>query len=115
MSPYESFTYKMVLKGHYVGDTGEDCLAHFLSRPSGRQSSWSGCACLTRTDFLKIYSLEGCSHLKRPDFRSLLLWENVVALKALSLDSSIWEGIVNLKGLILNKFQFGWVWLSCKD
>ena len=71
----------------------------------------------------------GCGGLERTDFEQFLLWEGVVVLKELILNSFylrgcgglertdfeqflVWEGVVVLKELILNSFYFGRVWWS---
>ena len=55
-----------------------------------------GCGGLERTGFFIISPLGGCSGLERTDFEQFLLW----------------EGVVVLKELILNSFSFGRVWWS---
>ena len=69
----------------------------------------------------------GCGGLERTDFSQFVLWEGVVVLKELILNSFyfgtglegtdfsqfvLWEGVVVLKELILNSFYFGRVWWS---
>ena len=75
-----------------------------------RKSSYSGCAGVSRTDFLK-----GCGYPKRTNFWQFPLQRDVVVLKAQIVYSSLWEGVEYLKGLILYKFHFGRVWWSCQD
>ena len=70
-----------------------------------------------------------CGGLERTDFEQFLLWDGVVVLKELILNSFyfwrcgglertdfeqllLWEGVVVLKELILNSFYFGKVWWS---
>ena len=54
------------------------------------------CGGLERTWFFTISTLGGCGSLERTDFKQFLLW----------------EGVVVLKELILNTFYFGRVWWS---
>ena len=55
-----------------------------------------GCGSLERTDFKLVSTLGGCGSLERTDFKQFLLW----------------EGVVVLKELILNSFSFERVWWS---
>ena len=57
---------------------------------------FGGCGGLERTDFLTVSTLGGCGGLERTDFEQFLLW----------------EGVVVLKELILNSFYFERVWWS---
>ena len=71
----------------------------------------------------------GCGGLERTDFEQFLLWEGVVVLKELILNSFYFGGcgglertdfeqflvlevVVVLKELILNSFYFGAMWWS---
>ena len=56
-----------------------------------------------------VSTLGGCGGLERTDFEQFLLWEGVVVLKELILNS-FYFGVV-LK-VILNSFYFGRVWWS---
>ena len=54
----------------------------------------------------------GCGDLERTDFEQFLLWDSVVVLKELILNSVLlWKGmkvdVVVLKELILNSFYLG--------
>ena len=68
-----------------------------------------------------------CGGLERSDFEQFLLWEGVVILKEVILNSLyfgrvwclersdfeqflLWEGVVILKEVILNSFYFERVW-----
>ena len=72
----------------------------------------------------------GCGGLEGTDFSQFLLWEGVVVLKELILNTVstlggcgglertdfsqflLWENVVVLKELIFHSFYFGWKWLS---
>ena len=55
-----------------------------------------GCGGLERMVFLTVSHLGGCGGLERTDFEQFLLW----------------EGVVVLKEVIMNSFFFGRVWWS---
>ena len=51
-----------------------------------------GCGGLERTDFEQISTLGGCDGLERSDFEHFLLWQEVVVLKELILNSFYFRG-----------------------
>ena len=48
---------------------------------------FGGCGGHERTDFEQLCTLGGCDGLERTDFSQFLLWEGVVVLKELILNS----------------------------
>ena len=77
-------------------------------------STLGGCGGPESTDFEQ--TLGGYDNLERTDFEQFLLWEGMVVLKELILNSFyVWEDMVVLKEFILNRFYFKRVWLSWKN
>ena len=83
---------------------------HMFGCPHGRVwLSW-------KNWFWTFSTLGGCGCLERTDFEQFLLWEGVVVLKELILDSFYFGRVWwSWKKMILNSFYFGRVWLSWKN
>ena len=58
-----------------------------LQRTDFKQFLIRGCGGLEITDFFTVSDMGRCGGLERPDFEQFLLWEGVVVLKELILNS----------------------------
>ena len=71
-------------------------------------STFTGCGGLERTGFWTHSTFRGCGGLERTEFEQFLLWEGVVVLKELILNSFYFQRVwwSWKKDLILNSFYF---------